>query len=255
MDTVSITKQVFEEWGLTPESIPTSNKKESDWIIDFHGFTLLVEEKQKFENPSQRAERAASLKNEEQFGMSASLSPNNTISSIFKNAAKQLNSSASARQHDARIVWLTSVGFDAEAKHYQALSTLYGSTRIFESDDSHMKECYFFHNSDFYRFKEYLDGAVVAFLVNSTVTMKLCLNPFSERWMKLRDSPFAAKFPNGLIDPLDEEATGKAYIADTDIDRKQSAAVLAYLQSKYATGPLFNMDMQMASVVIKMPKT
>ncbi len=149
---------------------------------------------------------------------------------------------------------MTSTGRDAEAKYYQFIATLYGSTNILEQDKTYLKPCYFFRNSDFFRFGERLDGAVAAYLSGDMVTMKLCLNPYAQGWQALRDSPYAKRFTTGLVDPLAEEAAGEAYVADTDIHRTDQGAVLSYLQAKYGTGPLMNMDMNMASVEVVVPK-
>ncbi len=250
----SIAKQVLELWGASAEEIPTSAKEESDWLATLGGFRLLIEEKTKLENPEQASARSMALEANQVFGTTTPLSPNNRISGILRKAAGQLSSTAASVAHDARVLWMTGTGHDAEAKHYQTLSTLYGSTKVFELGKPGLRECYFFHNSDFFRFRNHFDAAVVAFLVADTVTMKLCLNPYAVRWQALRDSPFARKLPNGLIDPVAEEAAGDALIADTDIDRKDKDEVLRYLRTKYGVDQLLNMDMNMASAIVAMPK-
>ena len=89
---------------------------------------------------------------------------------------------------------------------------------------------------------------MVGFVHGSSVTLKLCLNPYSASWQRLRDSPYAKRVPNGLIDPLAEEQEGAAYIADTSADRNNPSVILEYLQGKYSTEPLPNMDMGFTSV-------
>jgi len=244
---------VLDAWGASTEELPTSNKEESDWLATLGGFRLLIEEKTKLEDPERTAERTEALKTNEVFGTIVPLSRNNRLSGIIKKASSQLTSSGTTRDHNARIVWLTAVGFDGEAKYHQTFSTLYGTTKVFEIGKSLMRDCYFFHRSDFFRFRSHLDGAVIAFLSGEMVTMKLCLNPYGERWQDLRDSPFASRFPAGPIDPIAAEASGTAFIADTDIDRKDSNAVLAFLQNKYRLERLMNIDMNMATAVEAVP--
>lgn len=253
-DTFSVAAQVLEQWGATVTSIPTSHKDESDWLAQFGTYRLLVEEKTKIEEPEATAARAETLAKGEVHGSTLPLGHNNRLSGIVRKAAKQLSSTGQDVAHDGRVIWFTGTGFDAEAKHYQFMSTLYGSTRIFQLNHPGMKECYFFRNADFFRFKGLLDGAVVAFLHGSTVTVKLCLNPYSERWERLRDSPFASHFKLGLIDPVAEEAVGEAYIADTDLPRSDLAAVIRYLEAKYGLEHAQNMDMNMASAVVAVPR-
>lgn len=116
-----------------------------------------------------------------------------------------------------------------------------------------MRKCYFFRNSDFYRYRHHLDGAVAAHLNGDTVTMKLCLNPHAEGWKALRDSPYARNFKLGLIDPVAEEAAGEAYIVDGDISRADEYAVIQFLEKKYGLTKVQNMDMNMASAVVRVP--
>jgi hypothetical protein len=253
MSEFSIAEQVLAQWGSSAEKLPTSKKEESDWLAVLGGFRLLIEEKTKFDNPEHTTARSEAFVTNQLYSTVASLSRNNTISGIVKKAAGQLTSSAINVAHDARIIWITSFGFDAEAKSYQTLSTLYGSTKAFTLEDSALRECYFFHQSDFYRFRDQIDGALVAFNYGDLVTMKLCLNPYAPRWQALRDSPFASKLPNGLIDPITEEAIGYSYVADTNIDRNNQEAVLNYLRAKYSKPTMLTMEMNMASALITAP--
>lgn len=250
----SIAKQVLEEaWGAKVRVLPTSSKDECDLLADFEGVRLLVEEKTKFDDPLEQQKREATLAAGEVHGSVLPLRHNNRLSGIVRKATKQLSSTASDIDHQFRIVWFTGVGFHAEAKHYQFISTLYGSTRIFELNKPKMRECYFFRNSDFFRYRDSLDGAVAAFLKGDNLTVKLCLNPYSNSWEGLRDSPFAANFKLGLIDPVAEEAAGESYIADTDLPRTNEQTIIRFLEEKYGLEMAHNMDMNMASAVVRVP--
>ncbi|MDP1954979.1 MAG: hypothetical protein Q8K71_10920 [Polaromonas sp.] len=251
---VSIAAQALEVWGASVKPLPTSNKEECDWLAELEGCRLIVEEKLKFDDPASVAARNVALAQGQVHGSSQPLTSNNRISGIVRKAAGQLSSTASEVAHDLRILWFTGVGFDGEAKHYQLISTLYGSTRIFQLDHRHMRTCYFFRNSDFYRYRDHLDGAVAAHLNGNTATVKLCLNPYSPRWKALRDSPFAHNFKLGLIDPIAEEQAGEAYIVDSDIDRRDERAVIACLEKKYGLKHAMNMDMSMATASIRVPR-
>lgn len=249
----SIVEQVLEAWGATAKSLPTSTKEESDWLAVLDGCRLLVEEKTKLDNPLWEASRRAAFQSGQPYETMMPLMSTNRLSGIVRKASSQLVSTGAELDHDLRIVWLTGVGRDAEAKYHQFIATLYGSTSIIERDKPGLKPCYFYRNSDFFRYSNHLDGAVAAHLSGNTVTMMLCLNPYSLGWQALRDSPFAKQFTTGLVDPLAEEAAGEAYVADTDQDRTDQGAVIAYLQEKYRTGPLMKIDMNMASVEIAVP--
>lgn len=251
---ISVAAQVLEQWGATVTPIQTSHKDESDWLAEFGDYRVLVEEKTKLESTESQAARAAALSRGEVHGSVLPLVHNNRLSGIARKAAKQLSSTGNDIPHNNRIVWFTGTGFDAEAKHLQFMATLYGSTKIFELDKPQLKECYFFRNADFFRFRDQLDGAVAAYLRGNEVTIKLCLNPYSNSWPELRDSPFAANFKHGLIDPVAEEAACEAYIADTDLPRTDSAAIIRYLEDKYGLVQAQNMDMNLASAVVSVPR-
>jgi hypothetical protein len=253
-DLPTIATQVLEEWGAIVKPLPTSSKEESDLVAVLDGVKLLIEEKSKFENPDEMNARNTTLKCGHVHGSTQQLGQNNRLSGIVRKATKQLSSTGADTDHDLKILWFTGVGFNAEVNHLQFISTLYGTTRIFELNKRQMRECYFFRNGDFYRYRDHLDGAVAAYLIGDTVTVKLCLNPYSASWEALRDSPFAKNFKHGLIDPVAEEARGEAYIADTDLPRRNEQEILRFLEEKYGLEMAQYMDMKMASVVVSIPK-
>lgn len=249
----SIATQILEVWGAKVTRLPTSSKDECDLLAELDGVRLLVEEKTKLDDPRDVQTRDAALSRGEVHGSVLPLRHNNRISGIVRKATKQLSSTGADVAHDLRVVWFTGVGLHAEAKHFQFMSTLYGSTRIFELDRPQMRNCYFFRNSDFYRYQDHLDGAVAAYLHGDTVMIKLCLNPHADSWKALRDSPYACNFKLGLIDPAAEEAAGEAYIVDGDISRADEYAVIQFLEKKYGLTRVQNMDMKMASAVVRAP--
>lgn len=238
-------------WGASVESLPTSTKEEADWLATLDGCRLLVEEKSKYEDPATRAARHATLTAGQVHGSTYPLTGNNRLSGIVRKAARQLSSTGKDLSHDLRILWFTSMDFDAEAKHFQLMATLYGSTRIFELDRPVHRPCYFFRNGDFFRYGASLDGAIVSFMHADTVTMKLCLNPYSLNWEALRDSPYGTQLSAGLVDPIAEDAAGVAYIADTDIPRQDEAAVLRYVEEKYKLERAMNIDLGLTSAAIR----
>ena len=158
----SIAVQAFQSWGAAVEPLPTSTKEECDWLVSLEGCRLIVEEKTKFEDALAIETRLATLRGGGVHGQTVPLKSSNRLSGIVKKAVGQLSSTAAEVEHDLRVLWFTGTGFDGEAKHHQLMSTLYGSTRVFElNGDGHHRTCYFFRNSDFYRFRDVLDGAYV----------------------------------------------------------------------------------------------
>lgn len=253
MSSISIAEAILKHWGASVDPVPTSQKEESDWLATLDGFRLLIEEKTKLENPDSTATRAEALRNGQVHGSTTPLRPNNRVSGVIGKAAKQLRSTGADVQHDARAIWFTSVGFDRETKDFQAYNTLYGATKTFDLDRSaSLQDCFFFYNSEFFRHQD-VDGAYLVLADQGTAVVRLCLNPFSARWMTLRDSPFAKKLATGLVDPVAREAVAEAMLVDGPVDRRDSEAVLSYLRTKYGIPKLQKMDMNMASAVVAVP--
>jgi hypothetical protein len=51
----------------------------------------------------------------------------------------------------------------------------------------------------------------------------------------------------GRVDPQEKEKQGRAYYVDGDVDRRNEATVLKYLQMKYAKPRLMNIQMNFYS--------
>jgi hypothetical protein len=249
----SFATYVLKLWGAKVADVPTSDKEESDLLASLVDCRVLIEEKTKFDDAAYLAQRAQQLSSGAIHLASTPLVRNNRLSKIVTKAASQLRSS-SDREHDFRVVWFTATGVDAEAKYYQFMATLYGSTRIIELDNQKLRHCYFFRNSDFHRCADVLDGAVVAHIIGNSLSAKLCLNPLSVRWEALRDSAFARPFGTAIEDPVESESAGIAFVVDADIDRKDEGAVLRFLQQKYSTRPLMKMDMGFTSATVSIPR-
>jgi hypothetical protein len=252
-ETPSLAAFALRSWGAAVESLATSSKQECDWLATLHGCRLIVEEKTKFEDEERLVARAETLGAGRVHASTVPLKFDNRLSGIVRKASSQLGSSAANIDHDLRVLWFTGTGYDGEAKHRQLVSTLYGSTRIFERAGARFRTCYFFRNGDFFRYRDILDGAFACDLTGDTLNIDLCLNPYSSRWEELRDSPFAKRLRGGPIDPVAEEKAGEALIVDGDVQRSNEADVLAYLQRKYNLQEIMNMDMGMTSAAIRVP--
>jgi hypothetical protein len=188
---------LLEHWGIGVADIPTSDKDESDFLATFGPAEVLIEEKTKLDDAAYLAQRAKVLDTGEIHSASLPLVRDNRLSGIVSKAARQLKSSAS-QPHDFRLVWFTATGQQAEAKYYQFIATLYGTTKILEMNRDYYRACYFFRNSDFHRHAAVLDGAVAAYLSGTSITAKLCLNPLSPNYAALKASSVVATFGNGI---------------------------------------------------------
>ncbi len=246
-------KEILEQLGVTVHDIPTSKKEESDFLAIFGENKVLIEEKTKFEDPQRLKERQGVLEKGEIYASHIPIIRDNRLSGLVKKAASQLDSS-SEQEHDFRLIWFTSTGRDAEAKYLQFIATLYGTTNIIEMNNlPYYRRCYFFRHSNFYRHKEVIDGAIVAYVDSETsVSARLCLNSLSPRYKLLRNSSVILPFGTAIEDPVVIEQEKQAFILDGDIDRNDERALLAFIQKKYNTSPLMKIDLgcHTASVLV-----
>ena len=158
-----------------------------------------------------------------------SLGYSSTTAGILKHAVSQLGSLAE-KEDGFEIAWILSRSqFNSELHFQQAIATVFGIKIITELPGSIMKPCYFFGESTFFTHKR-LDAVVV----EKSDAFKLCLNPYASRLERLRKTKLFAFFnPRDVIDPHEEERTGRGYVADCDIDRSLEKDVLAFVGAKY----------------------
>ena len=252
----SYAKALLEHWGIAVQDIPTSDaqqKQESDFLADFSGVRVLIEEKTKEDDFAYLSQRAQELESGQIHAASLPIRRDETLSGLIRDASHQLRSS-SDKPHDFRLMWFTATGPLAVGKYEQFMATLYGRTNILEMSASGYRRCYYFRHSDFFRRAEVIDGAVVAHTDGRSISAKLCLNSLSPRFQVLRNSPVLTPFGTAVEDPESLEAEGTAFVLDAALDRKHEGPLLEYLQQKYGTGPLMKFDLGYTSAAILVPK-
>ena len=252
MASISYAKGFLQHWDALVEDIETSDSEQSDFLASLEEEILLIEEKTKLDNPADLAKRRKAFDAGAVYSSSKRLVRNNRLSGVVRKAASQLASSAS-NPHDFCLVWFTGTGYQAHALSEQFIATLYGSTNIIEMGSSHFRRCYFFRNSDFHRYADIIDGAVVAHVEGQALSAKLCVNPLSSRASRLRASAFARRFGTAVEDPEALERDGEAFIVTGDVDRNNENALLAELQQKYSTKPLMTFDLGYHSAAVAHP--
>jgi hypothetical protein len=250
----SFAKLLLAHLGIDVQAIETSNEERADFLARIGDAVTLVEEKTKLEDPGAEAVRQEALREGKVHPTHIPIKPDNRLSGINRKASKQLASSASTFAHDFRLVWFTATGNGCLGKQQQFIATIYGTSGIVELDNSQYRACYFFRNSDFFRFRENLDGAVAAYSDGKELSATLCLNPLSPRYVEFKASPFVKAFGTAVRDPVTDEKEGRAFIVDRDIDRKNQNSVLEFLQQKYSTKPLMSMDMGYSSISVQVSK-
>ncbi|MCB1566203.1 MAG: hypothetical protein R3F12_01745 [Lysobacteraceae bacterium] len=131
---------------------------------------------------------------------------------------------------DFRLLWLDAGDEDPDLDSRQFEAALCGLVYLYSPDSSHLLECYFFDESEFFRCRTNLDGAVIS----EGNEWRLILNPYSPRYSSLRDGDLVAKLGEAAWDPFKLESIGKLLVADCEIDRRNSADVLDYVSTKYS---------------------
>lgn len=249
---------LLKNLGFNAEIIPTSYKKEADYLVTYENVSALVEVKLKEDAPSLIAEREKVLTNGGIFVADATLGRNETHSKIIQNASKQLKSS-SDKEHDFKVLLFIASGINALTKLEQFKDTIYGRTQILDQDSKTTKPCYFFRYSDFFRHQS-IDGAIAASIHEKSISLSFLLNPFSSKYESLRKSVLLKPFGHAITDPEKEEKVGDAYILDGDIDRKKTPIqelihshdpALIFLAKKYNKKQLYKIYFESPELSIR----
>jgi hypothetical protein len=156
----------------------------------------------------------------------------NARSSVIEDGVRQLECSSAEKPRSFRLLWLHCSSNDPLTDRFQLEGTLCGSMHFIDRlclDDGVLL-CYFFTESAFFRHRRNLDGAFIC----DNEGWFLLLNSHSPRYEALRTCSFIRKLGECCWDPISMEASGKVLIADCDINRRDSAAVLAYVNGKYS---------------------
>ncbi len=161
------------------------------------------------------------------------MSRDQAVQSLIRESVHQLRGETAAT---FRIGWVHCEGFDSDTDQVQLQNSFLGTEYLLDRGvGGRAYACHFFRDSDFWRYRADLDGAIVSRQVaHDEVNVSVLLNPYSPRLDRLRDSAFiAAVGPRALVDVVAEESERTCLIADCTIDRRDASGVLAYVCEKY----------------------
>ena len=234
MDTEAFVQQFFIGHCYSVDRIPREDIETPDFFVFDDTSSYLVELKTKFPSDQQIRERREELLAGKIHQISEQLVPNNTLSGIIKKANKQLKN-FNFRDNVLRIVWLFCTGHLAEPRMEQFQKTLYGSATLVDWNNSGRSgECFFFYTSEFYRYRDVLDGAIVSSdSEGGFLKAKLLLNPLSTRYEQMKSSSLLKHFGNGVIDPSAMAEKDECFIVEGNVDRDDRETVINYLIDKY----------------------
>lgn len=243
---------ILEHLGASVRKVPHANDRTPDFIASIGGVKYLIELKAKEENPAREAKRSATLDRGEIAEDHDTVGRKNVIAGLVADAAGQLRE-FSSESVDYRLVWLLGWGRLRRLYFEQFESALYGTTSIVDlgpSADNYSRDAYYFGQSDFFRHRDILDGAIVW----CDESGRFLVNDLGPRYPKILQSPLVKAMANGRVDPREKEQQGKAYYVDGDVDRGNEAAVLQYLQKKYSRPRLMNIQMGYHAAAMAVPK-
>lgn len=239
---------LLEHLGFTVEPVEEGEGKTPDLVASKDAETFLIEVKTKQDDASREQRMEEAFEVGRVFEEVLPMGPRNRVSAIVQHGVRQLE--ALGAKDPLRLMWFAALGRRAKVYACQIRATLLGSTQVFDlQETSWQRDCYFFHGSAFYRWRNKLDGAVIA----QSKSGQLLVNPFSPRADRLRRSPMAVTFGQGVLDPIALEAVGRACIVDGDVDRNDEAAVQHFLQQKYRRPMLQSIEMGHHGVWVGVP--
>ncbi len=153
-------REFFQKNGFAVEDIPESNGKRADFLICDHSTKALLELKIKGEDEMELSERNGILDSGEVYIRSESSLRRNRLSGLIKKGVSQLMETP--LENDFRILWLHGAERYGEHHETRMVATLYGRRFLVHTEKKRKdKWCYYFDNSEFYRYREQLTAAVL----------------------------------------------------------------------------------------------
>ncbi len=264
MKSDDLAEHTLTQLGFSVEKLPVSTesgKKMPDFLVRHGPASALVDAKLKVDDPQEITVREEALGTGEVYVSDHVLGRDETLSGIVRNGSKQLKADTGI-EADFKVLFFLMDCINARVVSEQLVDTLYGRTSVIEcGKPPQPKPCYFYRNSDFYRRQE-TDAAIVGHVQehDGNMILKICLNPYSSRYQKIKASDFMLPFGQAVVDPIDEEEAGRAYIPDAEVERKEQDFTLAFplydpvlhhLAEKYKTAQLLCFDFNAPEFAIR----
>jgi len=220
----------LEHLGLKVQGVADEHaESRADYIASDHACSYIVEVKGPGEDEDFAEELIA-------HGKATRIQPDartNPLSRKIRKAAKQMR--ATPAPADAfHVIALVTGEIDTRLKASQYVATLYGIENLFvlEGEELHgPTSCYYFTFSEFFELRD-----VEAALILTPSPSILCPNKFAHRSKEFTESGLYSshRMRNEIVDPEAAEGTGKAFIANTDLDRHDEDGMLNFVQAKYS---------------------
>ena len=151
----------------------------------------------------------------------------NILSGLVADATKQLQSMGS--ENTIRMLWFLGQPPHEETFYEQLRMTLYGIRVVvgLRNGRGIATACYYAGYSDFYRYRDVLDGALLG------TVAAIFINDCSPRADRLKNSRLCRLAGSAILDPRDIEKSEDIFILRDSVDRSNEKAVLQYLEKNH----------------------
>lgn len=224
--------EYLRQFSVIAEKIDESSEKTPDFIVNQEE-RVLIELKEKIDEKAIHDRKEEKLERGETFEYSNSMGYKNRLAGVIGSGIEQLKSQKIKTDSQYCLLFIVANGVAPTNQLEQISSTLYGKKSVidFDSRSSHAKICYYAYHSEFYKHKETINGAFIAVRNN----VFLLINDQSPSYSQFKNSRFLSKFIGRMhiTDPIEEEKSGYAFIADCNIGRSNQDEVKEYIFGKY----------------------
>jgi hypothetical protein len=222
-------KKRLEALGFQVDDVAENPKqKRPDLCASKDGTTMFVEVKTRTEDAELRA-RMESVGVGTTESIRVSLDKHNSLSSHVEKANTQLGAASSA--DDLRLLWFRADnGLFVQDAREQIGTTLLGIRMVSakRKGATRVRPCVYAGYADFSRYRA-IDGAMIE--VDGALT--LIPNQFSPRQDAFACSPIYRTIAPAILDVRQGDRHDILYVIESDIDRKDDDALLAFLLDKY----------------------
>lgn len=224
--------EYFQQFSVIAKKIDESNEKTPDFLVDQEE-RVLIELKEKMDREEIHDRKEEKLALGEIFEYTNTMGYKNRLAGVIGDGIEQLKAQKTNTESEFCLLFIVASGVSPSNQLEQISSTLYGKKSLidFDSGSKYAKSCYYAYHSEFYKRKDIIDGVFVATRDN----VFLLLNDKSPKYSKFKGSKFLSRFIGevNVIDPVEHEKSGEAFIADCDIGRSDQEKVKDYVFEKY----------------------
>ena len=223
-----------------------ANRKRPDFRAVRNGVSMLVEVKTRFQDLCLRQGMESGRVGTDH-DVVVSLDKSDLLSAQIRDANSQIE--AAATPDDLRLVWLRPDNeLFVQGLVDQVGATLLGirMTFVIRQGLRLIRPCVYAGYADFFRYR-----AIDAVIAETNGAFVLFPNPFSPRRSVFGRSLIYAMLADAVVDVDKSEREGECYvIADSAVDRKDDAALLAYLQTKYPSDEFSHFGLHLTGTTV-----